>query len=379
MIYILLFLGAWLLIDYLYKKLPRAALKRVEFDRAFLPNRITVGQGSVVQTTVYNRKWLPLPWFRIRTIVPWQFQFETSKTVHLRQDDSCEHIVVSSLLFYEKLIRKDQFTVSKRGYYTLDGLSFETGDLLGGTSAQMTVEKPIALWVYPEVVPLSKLVMPSASMSGPVSIKRWIMPDPISPIGARDYTCQDPFSAIDWKATARVNRLQVKQLDYTANRNIMLFLDVQTQPVFWQDIRKDAVEAAVSIVVSLITESMSCKIPVGLAVNNLALDGRRIVQHPTGLGTYHYTALMDTVAMVTPHRSEEMSSILNHYCNNLAMHTVLVMITPFLSEDLKRVLNHIAKKGYLIKVFDLSLPTVQDKGLLPTIEIFRLRGDADEA
>lgn len=354
MLYLILFLGLCLLVDTLYRKLPAYALKRIDISRRMVPERIVAGEEAVLETTVRNLKWLPLPWIRFRTIVPWQFDFKHAKTVQLRKDESCMHTVTSSLLFYERLLRKDPFRVQKRGFYKLEGMDFETGDVFGWIETEMPVSCPVRLWVHPRVKALASLVQDTRSLYGEISVRRWIVPDPMFTVGARDYTDRDPLSAIDWKATARVNRLQVKKFDHTADRSVQVFLDTQSAPTFWRHLRHEVVEYAIDIAASAIQESLDAKIPVGLVVNNLALDGRRIMNVPQGLGVNHRTYLMDTLAMTTAFRTESMHTVMQQVCRNLAEHTLVVVITAYLSEELAHTLNILAARGFAIKLMDLT-------------------------
>lgn len=378
MLYIILFLALWLGLDTFYKWLPAHALKRIDVSRQFLPERIVSGERSQLVTTISNRKWLPLPWIRFRTVVPWQFQFDSAKTVQLRRDESCMHTVTSSLLFYEKLMRKDAFVVAKRGFYKLDALTFETGDVFGWVEAETTFSTPIKLWVHPEIKPLFSLIKDTKSLMGEISVRRWIVPDPMFAVGARDYTDKDPMSAIDWKATARVNRLQVKKQDYTADKTVQIFLDTQSAATYWRHLRHEVVEHGISVTASVVEEALLAKIPVGLLVNNLAQDGRRVMQVSPGLGAHHRTVLMDTLATASAYRTEDMATVMQAVCRNLAEHTLIVIVTAFLSGSLAETLNRLAKRGFAIKLVDLSGDHVPKFMLHRSIERFESRETLDE-
>ena len=62
---------------------------------------------------------------------------------------------------------------------------------------------------------------------GDVSVRRFILEDPVLTIGFRDYTGREPMRAISWTRTARSGALQVKQYDYTAERHVVVLLNVE--------------------------------------------------------------------------------------------------------------------------------------------------------
>ena len=377
MLYVVILFIILVGIETFYKQLPQLTLKRIEFKRQMSVERVIAGEEAYLETIISNKKLIPLPWFKIHTTVPWQFAFKEAKTVQIRRDEACEHVVTSSLLFYEKLVRRDYFVALKRGYYKIDDFNFQSGDLFGWVDVEMNVHAPVHLFVHPVLKPLEKLIKSSRSLFGETSVRRWIVPDPLFTLGARDYTSSDPFSAIDWKATARVNRLQVKQNDYTSDRTVQIFLDTQSHQIFWKHLRKEAVERGIEIAASVIHEGFNLKAPVGLIVNNLALDGGKIMTVLPGLSHGHRSVLMDTLAMSSAYCSESMSNILRVKCRNLEQHTIIVLITACLTNDLLAQVNRLAKGGYHIKLVDLSLEPVVS-GLHKGVEYYLPKEHIDQ-
>ena len=62
---------------------------------------------------------------------------------------------------------------------------------------------------------------------GDISVRRFIMEDPILTIGFRDYTGREPMKAVSWKRTAQTGKLQVKEYDHTAQQTVMVLLNVE--------------------------------------------------------------------------------------------------------------------------------------------------------
>ena len=58
-------------------------------------------------------------------------------------------------------------------------------------------------------------------------MRRWIVDDPFMLAGVREYQYGDSMRDVNWKATAKTGNLQVNQRDFTADRRLMVYLNVE--------------------------------------------------------------------------------------------------------------------------------------------------------
>lgn len=339
-----------LVVNFTLERWDSYALKNIQYHREFKHQRVFEGDHNQLITEVVNQKVLPLPWLKLTTLVPWQFEFIGSKTAQVRADELAEHSMVSSLLFYERLKRTDKFICKKRGYFHIYQMTVEVGDLMGLVKAQKQIPTDLKLWVYPEIKPLQSLIKEFKSLQGNVSVRRWIMPDPMVVTGARLYRQSDPFQMIDWKTTARTNALHVKQLDFTADQSMMVFLDVQSQEIYWRDIQADLIEESIRICASIINESLREKIAIGFCANTIATEGHGNIYIPISQSLAHRQQLFDAMASVSHFRSLEMQNLLHQKTQMLDQQTAIVLVTSYLSEPLVHQINRLARLGYQIKL-----------------------------
>jgi hypothetical protein len=332
----------------------RYALKKMTYTRYFDPPRVTVGDKSTVLTTIVNKKIIPLPWIKVTTLMPIEFQFENAITTHVKQVEKYEHTIVTSLLFYEQLKRSDGFICTKRGFYQVDSYEIEAGDFFGFSVAKHCVNEKMILWVHPQIKSLRTLIREHRSFQGDVSVKRWINPDPILIMGHRAYEQSDPFHMIDWKTTAKMGSLYIKKQDFTADYSMMLFLDVQTSEVHWQQIDKEAIEDGILIATAIIDDAIKSGFPTGLMANTLARDAKRIMHCPIGQSPNHRLKLMDTLAMVGYHRSDPMEKVLHDAMRTYSQNTTFVVITSHLSKSLYEQINRLATYGYSVKLIAIG-------------------------
>lgn len=118
------------------------------------------------------------------------------------------------------------FTLPRRGRYQVGGYTLAAGDLLGLTERSSHGENGQQLVVMPALVTdegLQKLV---GGFLGDISVRRFLMEDPVLTVGFRDYTGREPFRAISWTRTAVAGSLQVKEYDHTAEPMATVILNV---------------------------------------------------------------------------------------------------------------------------------------------------------
>ena len=96
------------------------------------------------------------------------------------------------------------------------------------------------LLVYPKpaLVPIHEL--PYHSWQGDQSVRRWIISDPFIIAGVRGYQAGDTYKQINWKATAKTGTLQVHQYDFTADRRLMIYLNVDDAEGMWRSVTEFA-------------------------------------------------------------------------------------------------------------------------------------------
>lgn len=112
----------------------------------------------------------------------------------------------------------------RRGVWRTGEARASAGDPFGLYRAEPASVPHAELLVYPRVFEMSTAAYPTLGFQGSPSRKAR-MEDPAFQAGVRDYAGDLPAKAIDWKASARRDRLQVKLFEATARRDVCLVLD----------------------------------------------------------------------------------------------------------------------------------------------------------
>ena len=256
-----LLVGAWVIGRvWVRRAIRQVSCTRVFVDRAFLNDKINV------RIAVRNNGRLPVLWLRLHDSLhsglgPPVFDHAIS----LRPFETREFDYV--------------LLANKRGSFHVGPLSFSTGDVFGLEEPHRQQFAASPLMVYPRVVPLEQLQLPSRQLMGALKYRQPIHEDPNRSRGKRAYVAGDSLRRVDWKATAMQGTLQVKQFEASVSIEAMIALNLSRSDydrMAWIDGTELAIVVAASVANWLIERRQK----VGLLIHSA----------PTGMGTSHAPA-----------------------------------------------------------------------------------------
>jgi uncharacterized protein (DUF58 family) len=298
------------------------ALSSLVFQR-FFNQRVFPKEEVVVRVKVENKGYLPLVWLRVRDLLPVEIspQRAVQEVVSLGPRGRAE-------IDYRLIARK-------RGYYRVGPIKITTGDLLGIGQDEREELTPQYLTVYPKVVPLHELGLPSHSPLGSLRYKEPIYEDPTRQTGKRDYVRGDSLRRIDWKASASVGRLQVKQFEPSIALETAIFLNMNIDEYFYRR-RFDATELAIVTAASIASWVISKKQTVGVFTNGLDPLGKNEAAQPLKphKGRAHLMRLLETLARLQTSQGTALARMLHEQRPHLSWGSTVVLITGQVEDDL---------------------------------------------
>ena len=321
---------------YLLGKLwTRQAMRVIRHHRVLPSDRAFLGEVLQAELEIVNAGWFPLPWVRLRDTLP----------VELHVSSSFHRVI--ALLSHERITFVYQLHCRRRGYYQLGPLFVWAGDLFGVAQEVKQQEELQPLTVYPKIVPLRHVALPSQSPFGELPCRQRIFEDPTRVIGVRDYTSGDSLRHINWKTSANVGRLQVKKYEPAISLETALFLNLNSDEY---DIRSraDATELAIIVASSIANHLVEKRQAVALATNGLdPLAGEvRTVSLPPRKGRGHLMKVLDILARVEAHATFPFTELLRRESVILSWGTTAVVITPQETEELFAALLQLRRQGF---------------------------------
>src|SRR5919109_837707 len=169
--------------------------------RRDLDDHVFLDEVVTLRLRVANGGRLPIPWVRVEDKLPVRLTPQTS------------YRAVLSLLPRERRTLEYQLVAHRRGYYPVGPLRVDLGDVFGFSARSMSTASPSYLTVYPKIVTLQQLGLPSKSPFGSLKTHEVLYEDPARVVGVRDYTRGDSLRKINWKASAALGRLLVRKLE----------------------------------------------------------------------------------------------------------------------------------------------------------------------
>ncbi len=152
----------------------RVALRNVKFERHFT-NRVFLNETVPVRLKIKNQGWLPVIWLQTHESLP----VELGISKPLRNALSLASHGSSQIDY--------QVYAIKRGYYPIGPLFLRSGDFLGLGEDEERVVDSDHLIVYPKIIPLTRIDLPSRSPLGNIKHPQPGFEDPCRLLGKRDY------------------------------------------------------------------------------------------------------------------------------------------------------------------------------------------------
>jgi len=340
-----------------HKLYARFGLARVRIDRTFSRDRCHAGEEVVMVETIVNRKLAPVPWLRLESTIHTGLRFGQQTNLEISSGAIFQnHRSLFSLMPFTKIVRRHHVLCAKRGWYKLETTAVSIGDLFGLQAAGTTQRLNLELLVYPQLASWEDIPLPSSRWQGDVTVKRWIVQDPFLTSGVREYRYGDTMSSIHWKATARSQRLQVFNRDFTADPRLLLIVNSQITETMWDAVSDpELVERGLSYAATLAEYAVTQGVPVGFGYNGWVQDasGTPVYLAPEG-GVPHLEAMFETMAKLAISCCRTFHDYLDQWIQDDGSPMDIVLITPFVAAGIEASIAKLEARGHAVSIVPLT-------------------------
>jgi len=339
-----------ILVEALARLWERYGLERVTYKRRLSARRIFLGDEIDLEIEINNDKPLPLPWLRIDDEIPEQVKMLTGKSSPSPNPGRMEIDHLFPIMWYEKVTRRYRIACPQRGVYTFGPARLGTGDLMGLSSSDAMVRDEDTLIVYPKIVPLDRLGIPSAHLFGEVRTRRRVYEDPVLSMGVRDYQSGDSLKRIHWKSTARTGQLQTKLFEPSTTMDMGVFLDVRTtMPPFYGTVPQ-LTELAITAAASLCYYAMLEGYRVGLYVNEWRYQAKEAIRIAPSQHAQQLPNILENLAAVdaAPGECMPMPTLLLTEGAGLPWGSTVVVVSAAPTEGLISSLQKVKRAGRVV-------------------------------
>ena len=335
----------------------RYSLRRVTYSRRLGATHVTFGDTVTMDISVENRKLLPIPSMQIQDEVPAEVEFmrggEVSASPVLSRSILSCHL---SLGWYHRITRRYTLRCTNRGHFAFGPARIRSGDLFGFFTNEMYIEGVDHLTVYPRVVPLEELGIPSRYPFGDLRVRRHLFEDPVRAVSTRDYAPRDPLKRIHWRATARVGRLQSRVFEPTTTVDLALFLDVRTVEPPLHGLVEQLLETAIIAVASIASYALDAGYRVGVYVNESNRGMERVMSFPPSDHPDQLQRLLEALAQVRGQALAPMEELLSGQARALAWDATVVAVSATPNDALLDSLARLRRGGRRVALVVVGTP-----------------------
>lgn len=328
------------------------ALRQLRIERRFADHAF-LGEDVPIELRFHNQSWLRLPWL----------QYGEGTAVELQTGDAMKRAF--SLAPQETAVFTYKVRAMKRGFYRLGPLQLISSDLFGITKDQRAQVPPQNLTVYPRIVTLSQLGLPSRLPFGTIASQQRLFADPARPMGVRSYRSGDSLRQINWKVSAHTRDLMVKTFEPAISLETMILLNLNLSD-YWQRERYMTVEWGIVVAASLAAHLSSQRQAVGMVSNGIDplggveeatfddASGRLLGQGANQMagaimprnGRSHLMKILERLARIEPENTVSFNDWATTACMPLSWGTTLLVVTPKGDEATCQTLHRLLRAGY---------------------------------
>jgi uncharacterized protein (DUF58 family) len=247
--------------------------------------------------------------------------------------------------WYHRVKRRYPLKCLKRGHFTFGPARIRSGDLFGFFTRETNLPQMDHLTVYPRIVPLEKLGIPSRQPLGDKRTRSDIFQDPILTLGVREYQPGDSLKRIHWKNTARSGKLLTRVFETTTTVDVAIFFDVRTVPPPLQGVVTKRLELGIVATVSLANHALAHGYRVGLYVNQNRWFTREPVRLPPSQNPDQLRQILETLAQVHPSATMPINLVVQRESAGLAWGSTLVVISASPTISIKTSLLKMKRAG----------------------------------
>lgn len=306
-------------------------LKNVFYSVASSRRSVNEGEPFPIESTVENRGKLPMTFLKVTENLPAEISFidpPRQYTVDLPPDGlrlPTRLVSTVYLMPRQKLRREITGSLPKRGRYFLRGADLNGGDFLGLTEQTKSFHAFEEIVVLPKRAGNSPAITALGGFLGDISVRRFILEDPVLTLGFREYTGREPQKQIAWTQSLRTGKLLVKEFDHTLEASVTVLLNVSCSG----EDRFSRIEKTFSLARTVCEMLEERRIQYSFLTNAMAAGALGLWKSVTeGLGESHLMAILEGLGRATYDPAERFKQTVERAARMAEQGRSHILITP---------------------------------------------------
>lgn len=326
----------------------------LNISRTIDKDRMSLGEEFTLTTIIENNKRLPISFLTISEKMPTAIEF-VSDSNQFTDGADLWHLSKYTIGWYERKKRVYKLKCNQRGAYVLRDINVTVGDLFGFSAESMPKEDFLEFLVYPKLMNINNFQFANTNFQGDTYVKRWIHQDPLYIKGIREYNVEDRMKDIHWKSSLKMNKLMVKEYDFTSDRELTIIVNGQCGEPHWGTIQPMLIENGIKVAASLASKAIKEGVPSGMWTNCQLVGVATKISGEVYPDINALRKIMELSARMSYSITVKFSDYLKSKVTEFNRNSTYVIITPYLDEDSVGILSKLHRRGILIKIIDVSL------------------------
>lgn len=325
----------------------KRGLSKVEYERRFSKDEVFAGERLELIEVLTNNKLIPVPWVRVESRMSASLKFKRQENLDINMEQF--HKSVFFLGGNSRITRRHEILCLKRGYFDCSQVFVVAGDIFGLGSDSRDVVCNARLIVFPEILKPSRLPENALKWQGDVTVRRWILPDPVLVSGIREYRSGDSQKDVHWGATAKTGMLQVKTRDFTVSPRILLVFNSQISDDLIGAMHPrdaDFLETGLNICASLAAWCVNNAFDVGFTSNGAVKAGDSAVPYLEPRCSHeHLRQLLRLLAMLVIKMQIGFHTLLDKLINDGITETDILIVSAYWSVSIEKRVEELRRNN----------------------------------
>ncbi len=326
--------------------------KSIVVKRYIENNKIFFSDSTSAGILIENTSILPIPIVYVSDY--------TSSALSLKQKE----VFTISIPQKSKITLKFRVYGTKRGDHYLGPTILEIKDLLGISQITKEYDTTGFITVFPALLAHGEIEKSNLQPYGEIKNKLPIFEDITRIQGIREYQQGDEVRRINWKLSAKHNKLYVNYYTPTVSSSSVIILNLyhpdfdMKYPDFYEEF---AIELATTIIFDLHQYNQE----IGFVSNGeirrkTSIQGKTLIENPNGIvelpttsGNDHIMTIFETLARIYPQNKIDLYKMLNSISIKIPWGSALIVITPNIDYESLLYLAEIARKGHQVFLYNV--------------------------
>ena len=342
----------------------RHGLDKVSYTLDISERFVECDQKFDVTAVIENRKLLPVLFLRLDEYYPKPIDIDTDNSPisvsesNALMPDSVKLSQTMYLLSNQRIRRTLSVSFPNRGVKTFRDAVLTGGDLFGTREDSKTAPLRHTVIVLPKRLDAPELEDTFGNFLGDMSVRRYILEDPVLTLSFREYTGREPMKDISWPRSLRDGKLMVKQYDYTMELSATVILNVAPVSGDPEDEEQNlaALERALSLARGVCEYLEHKKVSYNFQTNAIAAGiSGAWASGGDGLGRGHLMSILQGLGAATAFASKPFSRLMEDAINRAESGRAHILITTGMDGEraslVRQAEGRIGSKIFLIDAY----------------------------